>query len=103
MLRLGLGALGLLHVGVHMGDDLVRLHIGALVDKDVADPAGGLGRHVDLDRLDPAVAADNALGKRWRAQQSPAEERDDDHCRDDPAAHEPLSADGLHRAGSLRV
>ncbi|KKF67131.1 hypothetical protein XU19_24085, partial [Vibrio parahaemolyticus] len=47
---------------VHSHQDLTGGDEIALVDQDLLDPAGDLGRHVDLGRLDPPVAA----GEPWR-------------------------------------
>ncbi|MDF2640718.1 MAG: hypothetical protein K0R64_3702 [Novosphingobium lindaniclasticum] len=78
-LRLGFGSLGIEDIDIHMRDHLPRLHKVALIGDDVANSAWRLGRDVDLDRLDPAVAADDALGQSRRLEEVPEQQAGSDH------------------------
>jgi hypothetical protein len=63
-LRLGLAVLRLQLLGVHAGQNLARADEVAFADQNLADPARRLGRDVDLDRFDAAVAAGEACRQR---------------------------------------
>ncbi len=66
-LGLGLGQLGLEHLGIHPRDDLAGLHEVALVDQDLRHPPGELGRDVHLGGLDAPVAAGESLAQAGRS------------------------------------
>ncbi len=57
-------ALRLQLLGVHARQDLARAHEVAFAHQDLADPARRLGRDVDLDRFDAAIAAGEACRQR---------------------------------------
>ena len=73
----GLGQLGVDGAGVHAGDDLAGLHEVAFVHQDLGDPAGELGGHVHLDRLNAPVARHEAAIVGGRAELLPGQERCD--------------------------
>ena len=71
-LRLGLPELRLQDGRVHFRQDLAGADEVTLVDQDLPDPACGLGRDIDLDRLDPAVSGGESVGQVLRLKMPPS-------------------------------
>src|SRR3546814_16824345 len=68
----GLPELRLQDGRVHFRQDLAGTDEVALVDQDLPDPARGLGRDIDLDRLDPAVSGGESVGQPSRLKKPPS-------------------------------
>ncbi|MND02854.1 hypothetical protein D3C83_223990 [compost metagenome] len=62
------------------------MHEVALVDQDLGDAAGRAGGHVDLDALDAAIAAGDALIFGGGARQLPGQQAADRNDRGSPCA-----------------
>src|SRR5262249_23087182 len=94
-LRLRLAALRLQLVGVHVHEDLSAGDEVALPDQDFADPPRYPGGDVDLGRLDPPIAAGDALRQAGIGECLPRVVADagNDHDRDND---EPAFAGAWH-------
>ena len=95
-LSLGLGQLRLEHLSIHPRDDFAGLDEVALVDLDLGDPPGKLGRHVHLGGLDASVAAGESLAQAGRSRYLPDQHAYAEQRRHDQGTAQPPFAFLFH-------
>ncbi len=98
LLQLGLGlpALGVEHLRVHVCDDLPGGDKVALVDENVLDAARRLGGDVDLHRFDAAVAAGEAVTQLFRLEIAPAQKDETGRNHNESDPQEPVPVQRAH-------